>query len=160
MITYRMHRLGQAQRCSRECQGPGCSSGPRRFKLAADGGLGADLVTFKQHKTKYIFATEAGIAERRYVASNVTPAKLRALRRAPSLHANWSKMQILFEAGILVCPTSGMPVFNTSEAPKSLWPFLRALQDALNTPSDEAGRKAAMAAKTLSSHLGDGVLKP
>ena len=120
--------------------------------LAASGQPAYNFVEFISHKRKYILATDAGIAARRRVASFLSAEALCSLRR-PSLHADWSKMQTLFDAGILVCPDSDLPVFDTTNAPPSLWAFFTSLAEALNAPSEAANAVAAAAAEKVASEL-------
>ena len=116
----------------------------------------ADIVHFEHHRARYIFATDDGLAARAHVARSLTPAILDALRRPPPLAPDWSKMRLLFDAGILVCPGSGLPVFNPSAAPPALWTFFTALATALNTPSATASEAAAAAAQELGEQLREG----
>ena len=111
------------------------------------------MVIFEYQHRKYILATDAGIAARRHAAQSVTVDGLRELRRPPSAEADWSRMQILSEAGILVCPSSGIPVFDPTSAPASLWTFFTSLAKALNTPSEDASTAAAVAAEHVAVQL-------
>ena len=100
----------------------------------------SDLVIFEHRRRKYVGATDAGLAARYRVAGKLDAEALRTLRRPPSQEAAWSQMRMLAEAGILACPGSGIPVFDPTNAPPSLWAFFISLAEALNTPSEEASK--------------------
>ena len=95
------------------------------------------MVPFSHHGASLCLATDDALAERRRIAQCLTPERLCELRRAPSRdRPDWTKMQLLYDAGLLCCP-SGLRTFDTRNAPRSLWRFHWDLATALNSPSDE-----------------------
>ena len=124
-----------------------------RLHLLANGQLSANLVIFEHRGRKYVFATDTGLEARRLVARSITPEVLSNLRSPPSSEADWSRMQLLAHAGILVCPSSGLPVFDPTNAPPCLWAFFTKLATALNAPSENASFAAAATAQQLAQQL-------
>ena len=124
-----------------------------RLSLLSKGHSTSDLVIFEQRRRKSVGATDAGLAARCRVAGKLDAEALRSLRRQPSQELAWSQMRMLAEAGILACPGSGLPVFDPTNAPPSLWAFFTSLADALNTPSEEASTRAAVAAEEVAEQL-------
>ena len=95
----------------------------------------------------------ARAAARREVAKTLTAETLQQLRRPPSIETMCSQMQTLFDAGILACPISGMPVFDTTNAPPSLWTFHLNMASALNKPSAETIAAAKASCAKLNAEL-------
>ena len=110
-------------------------------------------------QTYYVF-TDAGLKARRDVANTMTVQRLEQLRRRPSVdRPDWSGMQEHFDAGLLTCLGSGLPVFNPSGATEAqltaMWHFFRHLAEALNArdPNGDATNQAIASCQALATAL-------
>ena len=109
-----------------------------KMQLTASG-KAADCVsfTFRNVKMTLLKGPDA-LAARRDVASKLDHSAIKALRKPMHVDKpDWSLMQQLSDAGIGVCPTSGMPVFDPrSMKPglqKAVWRAFCGVADTINT---------------------------
>jgi len=118
-----------------------------RMRLVAAGSL-LESTSFRHGNRVMELVTETSLIARRHIALNLTTETISALRRkVTSESRDWQLLQrSLHEAGIQVCPLSGVPVVNidacSPELREALWGALVAMRDVSNGATD--GFEAAM----------------
>ena len=86
-----------------------------RMQLTASGQPASSVPLVYQGKRMPLLKGPDALAARRAVASKLDHSAIRALRKPMHVDKpDWSLMQQLSDAGIGVCPTSGMPVLDPS----------------------------------------------
>ena len=86
-----------------------------RMQLTASGQPASSVPIVYQGKRMTLLKGPDALAARRAVASKLDHSAIKALRRPMHVDKpDWSLMQQLSDAGIGVCPTSGMPVLDPS----------------------------------------------
>jgi len=85
------------------------------MQLTASGQPASSVPIVYQGKRMALLKGPDALAARRAVASKLDHSAIKALRRPMHVDKpDWSLMQQLSDAGIGVCPTSGMPVLDPS----------------------------------------------
>ena len=86
-----------------------------RMQLTASGQPASSVPIVYQGKKMPLLKGDDALAARRAVASKLDSRAITALRRPMHVDKpDWTLMQQLSDAGIGVCPTSGMPVLDPS----------------------------------------------
>ena len=92
-----------------------------RMQLTASGQPASSVPLVYQGKRMTLLKGLDAVAARRAVASKLDHRAIAALRRPMHVDKpNWTLMQQLSDAGIGVCPTSGMPVLDPSACKPAL----------------------------------------
>ena len=100
------------------------------------------FVPFKhQGKAMRLLKGEATLIARRHIALHVSDQTIAALRRPLRVdRPDLALMQQLHDAGIVQCPTSGMPIFNPRECTQALqaaiWKAYCGVSKTVNTKVD------------------------
>jgi hypothetical protein len=100
-------------------------------------GHAAQVVPFSHNRStgfNFFVMTGRGLEARAQLAKAMSEEQLQSLRSAPRADGESSpfcKMQLLHDAGLLTCPCTGLPIFDTSHAPPSLWRTLNDLANAV-----------------------------
>ena len=121
----------------------------------------AQIVPFAHHRARgfnYFLITEQGLRVRAQVATRVSEEQLVSLQSAPAERERspFAKMQLLSDAGLLTCPCTGLPVFDATHAPPSLWQTLNDLAKAARVCVSEPpthGAASLRGARMVESHL-------